>query len=307
MVEYSNWLKDIDDDTHISKLAIPGTHNSAACFNLAPPSVQCQGASVTDQLNNGVRFIDVRLSKDFYANNIVGTLLGSKDENDLVVVHGNFPVKLNGVEKFSSVLNEILKFVDEHKSETVILSLKQEGNGKWDNDNDEFPKVLEEKYFNNYKDKLYLDSGIPKLRDARGKIIIFRRFGVRDQNKNNQFGIPANVWSYNTTDDDRGSYRVQDFCEFKTGEDITKKCEYIKDMINKAKDYNSTQSDPKLFVNFCSGSNFYDTDCWPSHVSKTINESKINESYAKGCGIVVLDFAERENWKMSKELVDKNF
>ncbi|KGR14850.1 hypothetical protein MEM_01676, partial [Candida albicans L26] len=31
MVDYKTWLKDIDNNTRISKLSIPGTHNSAAC------------------------------------------------------------------------------------------------------------------------------------------------------------------------------------------------------------------------------------------------------------------------------------
>ena len=83
MVDYKTWLKDIDNNTRISKLSIPGTHNSAACHT-ALPSVQCQGASVTEQLEHGVRFLDIRVGKLFVGN----------DVKDLQVIHGKFPVKI---------------------------------------------------------------------------------------------------------------------------------------------------------------------------------------------------------------------
>lgn len=85
MVDYKRWMKELNDDTKISKLAIPGTHNSAACHT-ALPSVQCQGKSVTDQLNHGVRFLDIRVSKLFMKE--------GDEAKDLQVIHGKFPVKI---------------------------------------------------------------------------------------------------------------------------------------------------------------------------------------------------------------------
>ncbi|KAH3682946.1 hypothetical protein WICPIJ_006085, partial [Wickerhamomyces pijperi] len=118
------------------------------------------------------------------------------------------------------------------------------------------------------KDKWYLNTNLPNLRDVRGKVVLFRRFGVQNGDKQNSTGIPASSWSYNTTDDDRGLFRVQDFCEIKSEEDIPKKAEYVKNLINNAKSYNSTNNDPKLFVNFCSGANFFDHACWPEQVTE---------------------------------------
>lgn len=65
MVNYNSWMKGIGDDTYLSKLSIPGTHNSAAYHKLAPPSVQCQGENISEQLRHGVRFLDIRLSTNF--------------------------------------------------------------------------------------------------------------------------------------------------------------------------------------------------------------------------------------------------
>ena len=84
MVDYKTWLKDIDDNKKISQLSIPGTHNSAAC-HVALPSVQCQGATVTEQLEHGVRFLDVRVGKLFLGN----------DVKDLQVIHGKFLLKFH--------------------------------------------------------------------------------------------------------------------------------------------------------------------------------------------------------------------
>ncbi|KAG7698184.1 hypothetical protein KL915_001901 [Ogataea haglerorum] len=301
MVDYANWLKSVSDDTNIGRLSIPGTHNSAACHT-ALPSVQCQGASVTKQLENGVRFLDVRLSRNFITTHSDG-----KHRNDLIVIHGKFPVKLLGSVKFSKVLGEVYKFLDDHPSEFVILSLKQEGTGSWDNQNDEFANVINDRFISRNKDKWYLRTELPVLRDCRGKVVLFRRFGVQSREKQERLGIPAASWSYNTTDDDRGCIRVQDFCEIKSEQDIPKKAEYVKNMINTAKSYNSSNSDPKLFLNFCSGSNFFDHDCWPRKVTERLMVANIDECYGKGCGTVILDFSEKNDWKLVRKLVAQNF
>ncbi len=300
MVNYDSWMKGIGDDTYLSKLSIPGTHNSAAYHKLAPPSVQCQGENISEQLRHGVRFLDIRLSRNFLT-------LDRRKKNDLICCHGNFPVKLTGAVKFRDELENIYNFLKDHDSETVILSIKQEGNGNWDNQNNEFQKVFKEHYIEGHNNKWFLKDEIPKLCDCRGKIVLFRRFGVNSQDNQGKFGISASSWAYNTTCDDRGMFCVQDFCEFKERQDILKKASCVKSLLKKAVDYNNTDSDPKLFINFCSASNFFDVRCWPHSVAESLQKAKINDEYKKCCGIVVLDYVNKEDWKSAKELVDKNF
>lgn len=298
MVDYKHWLKDIDDNTKISTLAIPGTHNSAACHT-ALPSVQCQGASVTDQLEHGVRFLDIRVGKY--------PLKSGDEANELTVVHGKFPVRIPFPLKLTSALDEVYDFLDKNKSETVIVSIKQEGTGEWDNNNDEFGNLIWDRYVNPKKDKWFLGTDLPKLGDARGKAVLFRRFGVNNEDRRNQFGFDAHVWKYNTIEDDRGTFCVQDFCEIEKADDVNKKVDYVKKLAKKAADYNSSNNDNKLFVNFTSGSNFFDHDCWPQQVAKAMSDHKLQDSFAKGSGVIVLDYVESDNWKMAKELIDKNF
>ena len=174
MVNYKTWMKDIDDNVSLGKLAIPGTHNSAACHT-ALPSVQCQGESVTDQLEHGVRFLDIRVAKKFLSE--------GEAAKDLQVIHGKFPVKIPFPLMFLDVLDEVYDFLAKNKSETVFVSLKQEGQDTWDNDKDEFGNCIWDRYVNKNKDKWYLNNNIPRLGDARGKVILFRRFGVRNEDR----------------------------------------------------------------------------------------------------------------------------
>ncbi|ODQ82169.1 hypothetical protein BABINDRAFT_5174 [Babjeviella inositovora NRRL Y-12698] len=299
MVQYNEWMKDVNDDAKLSSLSVPGTHNSAAC-HVALPSVQCQGASVTDQLNHGVRFLDIRCAKLFLAS--------GDDANDLQVIHGKFPVKIPFPLKLAKVLDEVYAFLQSHGSETVIVSLKQEGQDTWDNDSDEFPKVIWENYVRPHQDQWYLGSGIPRLGDTRGKAVLFRRFGVKDEQLSQNLGIDAHWWTYNTTDDDRGEIRVQDFCELNDTNDVQKKSDYVKQLTSQAIQYNATNpADPKLFLNFCSGSNFFNPECWPEKIAQCMSDANIQDCFGKGCGIVVLDYSEKDDYKLVKELVDKNF
>ncbi|CAK7902438.1 hypothetical protein CAAN1_07S02762 [[Candida] anglica] len=298
MVQLSQWMKEVNDDTPISKLSIPGTHNAAACHT-ALPSVQCQGESVTDQLEHGVRFLDIRAAKQF--------LKEGDDALNLQVIHGKFPVRIPFPLMLSSVLDEVYDFLRNNRSETVIVSIKQEGPDNWNNDQDEFPNCIWDRYVNKNKDKWYLGDRTPNLGDARGKVILFRRFGVRNEDRAREFGFNASSWKYNCTEDDRGTFCVQDYCEMESADDVQKKVQYVKDLAKKANEYNSTNSDPKLFVNFCSGSNFFNHDCWPQQVATAVSKAEIDRSFAKGVGIIVLDYAEADDWKLVKTLVNKNF
>lgn len=296
MVNYSSWMKEVDDNTRISKLSIPGTHNSAACHT-ALPSVQCQGESISEQLEHGVRFLDIRAGRKIVK---VG------DQNELEIVHSKFPVRIPFPRMLKDGLEEVYDFLKSHPSETVIVSLKQEGSNDWNNDKDEFGNLVWDHYIDKNKDRWYLNTDLPRLGDARGKIVLFRRFGVRNDEKRSHYGFEASTWDYNTTEDDRGNFVVQDFCEIQNSGDISKKVKYVKDLALKAVDYNNGNDD-KLFVNFTSGANFFDHDCWPQQVSEAMAKGGIADTFKKGTGVIVLDYIDADNWKLSKALVDKNF
>lgn len=301
MVEYQKWMEEQDDNVEISKLSIPGTHNSSAC-HMALPSVRCQDRSVSTQLRNGVRFFDFRLGKLFFKDDEAGNYVGE----ELQVIHGKFPVRIPIPLKFSSVLDEIYTFLDQNPSETCIVSIKQEGEDF--NDKNVFPRFVWDHYIDQRREKWYLDGNIPRLGDVRGRIILFRRFGLTDEFRDRQYGIDAAWWPYNTIKDDRGIFQVQDFCEVKSKEDVQTKAGYVKEFLQTASQYNSTSdATPTLFVNFCSGANLFDTDCWPEKVADEMNRCDVGGQISKGCGIVILDYAGKDDWALVRRIVDSNF
>lgn len=302
----AEWMKNVSNDTKLGQLSIPGTHNSAAHYT-ALPSVQCQSANVSEQLNHGVRFLDFRVG-----GSVMESLANSRNGNNthnvpeaLRVVHGKFPLKLLGSVNLKDVLEDVYRFLDTHSSETVIVSLKPEG--MVDFPDNTFADVIWHSVISPAKDRWYLGNTNPKLGDCRGKAVLFRRFScdsTKDYNSDN-FGIHA-VWGYNVTSDDRGTMCVQDYCELKDTPDLDKKKQYIADQVSRASQFNQTTSSPdKMFVNFCTGSNFFNPECWPEPASKKLL-SGLESKIGRGCGLVIVDYADENDWAIVRKIVESN-
>ena len=58
--QLNKWMSKLPPHYPLSTLSIPGTHNSPTCHK-ALPSVRCQAVPVREQLDNGVRFLDIHL------------------------------------------------------------------------------------------------------------------------------------------------------------------------------------------------------------------------------------------------------
>src|SRR5437764_106993 len=113
------WMRELPDSTPLGALSIPGTHNSPACHR-APPSVRCQAVSPRQQLENGVRFFDIRVQVPVPYN---------ANSDKLFLVHSVFPISLSGPKYFRDLYQDIRAFLDANPSETLIVSLKREGAG----------------------------------------------------------------------------------------------------------------------------------------------------------------------------------
>ena len=57
----SNWMERIRDETKLSALSIPGTHDSATQYVSLSPIFQCQDTDLQTQLENVYRYLDIRL------------------------------------------------------------------------------------------------------------------------------------------------------------------------------------------------------------------------------------------------------
>ena len=161
-----DWMADIDGETMLSSISIPGTHDSATQYVGMRYIFQCQDTSIAQQLVDGYRYFDMRLVLD-----------GKEDEQTLILKHNFAKCKEGGglfakALKLSNVLSDVYAFLQEHPSETVILCMKAE-NSK--DDVAQVQKLLYEQIDQNPQ-MWYLANEIPTLEQVRGKIVLATRF-----------------------------------------------------------------------------------------------------------------------------------
>ncbi|KAF2862824.1 PLC-like phosphodiesterase [Piedraia hortae CBS 480.64] len=316
------WMKEFRDDTLVSTLSIPGTHNSPTCFK-ALPSVRCQAVSPRAQLDNGVRFFDIRVQPDKPQD---------PSNHDLLLVHGVFPISLTGPKKFRALVNDILEFLRANPSETLIMSLKREGTG--DATDEQLSAILKEHYANT--PEWWTQPRMPTLGEARGKIILLRRFVVAEPLKHEWdgqgWGLKAINWAYNTPNCVCDDVCVQDFCEVLETENIDKKIQFCCEQLERSgacfctAPVGSPDNPNKFYLNFLSASNFWKVGCWPEKIAEKLNPAVVAflcQKHALGddalnapgkpmpgdgsAGIVVTDWIGKNgDWDLAKCIITMN-
>ena len=273
--QLESWMGKLKDETPLSALSIPGTHNSPTCHT-ALPSVRCQAVGVREQLDNGVRFLDIRVQPEDAEDT-------SKD--GLILVHSAFPISLTGNKYFRDLQNIVYEFLDANPSETVIISLKREGVGKASDQH--FSKILHQ-FYTNDSNRWFTDNRIPSLGEVRRKVVLIRRFNQDESlngvNDGRGLGIDAASWPDNCADGlcSSGEIRVQDFYEVAETQNIDKKIQLSTDHLCRSaeaicpitSDIAVAAKQP-FYVNFLSGSNFWSPNCWPDRVAAKVNPSVI--------------------------------
>ena len=257
-VDVQAWMSEVNDDTALLNMSIPGTHDSGALYSIADVSGKCQDLSIKEQLKVGARFLDIRL----------------QSVNDkLKVVHSFVDQKLS----FKKVLDDVSAFIDKYPSEFVIISIKEDANSK--NSTKSFQDLVTNELAS--YNRVDYSTKLPQtLKDARGKIFIFSRF-------NAPYGIQAyNGWQDSTTFEIDGIH-VQDNYAI---DHIQTKKESILSAIEHC------QTNPELLhINFVS---CYLNDSFPptyaGTTAKELNEWIQDYLYSsqnkKTVGIVLFDF-----------------
>ncbi len=270
-----DWMSGISDSKYISEITIPGTHDTCALYEPVYGMIKCQKYTLKDQLEMGVRFLDIR-----------GALIGKK----MLMVHEIVPQSI-----FLDDILEICKdFLKENPSETIILSLKQEAG----ENREEFIEYVENVIADN-TEMWYIENRIPTLSQVRGKIILFNRY----EKETTDFGLSTHYWVSNetfTVNNETFNLHVQDYyCVESALEEKWSFVEkhYEQSFVNADKD--------NLYINFTSA---YIGDIPDIRaVSNFINPkfAEYMKNTPKGCyGISVMDFATQE---MCDLLIDKNF
>ena len=274
--DYSKWMGLLPDILPLSAISIPGTHNSHTYYK-ALPSVKCQSVDTKTQLDNGIRFLDIR-AQPAHASD-----LGSKH---MYLVHGAFPISLTGPKYLAPILETCYAFLAAHPSEIILISLKREGVGS--STDEHFGQLLQDHYIGPNASKWHTGPTIPYLGSVRGKCVLVRRYNKSSSDTSmysSGSGLDATAWPYNcslATFPSTSTFCLQDFCEVLTPETITKKVQYANEHLIRAAEavhhipgvttdaVNPVPPGP-LYLNFLSGSNFWKRTCWPEKIAKVVN------------------------------------
>ncbi len=203
----ADWMARLDDSLLLSEITLPGTHDSATKYVQLAWFSKCQSLDVGGQLEAGFRYLDVRLGAD-----------GDR----LMLMHGFTKCKtsaLGGALYLDEVLRQCCAFLDAHPAETVIFAVKQEHG---DESVAAFQLLLDS-YVQKNPDHWLLTDKVPTLGEARGKLVLMRRY-EDEAGLGRNAGIPL-LWpnqnghedtSLHTAMTDNGSYRlwVQDRYEY---------------------------------------------------------------------------------------------
>ncbi|KAM7200436.1 PLC-like phosphodiesterase, TIM beta/alpha-barrel-containing domain containing protein [Rhypophila sp. PSN 637] len=306
--QLNKWMSKLPCAYPLSSLSIPGTHNSPTCFK-ALPSVRCQAVPVRTQLENGVRFLDIRVSCSPPPSPASYNCTDCPDEEttNLPLVHSAFPISLSGTKYLHDLLDEVYSFLDTNPTETILISLKREGTGKG-TDHD-LSRYLATRYFgltgndetdDTARKRWYTHPGIPTLGTVRGKCVLIRRFNIdptasAEWHDGAGLGIDGSSWPDNVADGLCGSglIRIQDFYEVGKTNNIATKIVYVQEGLSRSAQQVFTAPDAPggtsaggylpLYINFLSASNFFNASLWPEKIAAKLNPA-ITEHLCIGHG-----------------------
>lgn len=161
----SSWMSKLNDNTPLTSLVIPGTHDTLAIYDyLIGGASAAQDIPLFEQLDNGVRFIDVRISK--------------QKDGALGIYHGIKYMYVN----FDDVVAMCRDFLKEHPSEFIIMMAKEEvfqSSGNGSSFTDDIYDIIENDptlWADPTKWQTSESAYWPEVGELRGKILLLRNY-----------------------------------------------------------------------------------------------------------------------------------
>ncbi|XZF14452.1 phosphatidylinositol-specific phospholipase C domain-containing protein [Chitinophagaceae bacterium MMS25-I14] len=149
-------------------LTVPGTHDTGTWNVPAGNASRCQTMTLQDQLEHGIRFIDIRLVPEL-----------NNGSNDLMIYHGDKPSSSTRCNVwFSDIVDTCSDFLRDNDTETIIMSIKNE----WNVADATFTAALDP-FLNNTMQQpnpaeplFYTGDTVPVLTASKGHIVLLRRY-----------------------------------------------------------------------------------------------------------------------------------
>lgn len=167
----AGWMGRIPAETKLSRITLPGTHNSAALHEPLAGTAKCQNLDLTEQLAAGVRYLDLRC----------------RHTGDSFALHHGM---VDQRQTFDSAIAGVAAFLKKNPSECVLVSVKEEHTptGNTRTFEDTFAATVAKT-----PGLWWPGTAIPTLGEVRGKLVLVRRFPAAKP-----LGIDASRWPDNT-------------------------------------------------------------------------------------------------------------
>ncbi len=290
-------MSSLSDTIKISEINIPGTHDSCTYRVQFPFLSKCQNSTITEQLNSGVRFLDIRVEKNGEKLKLVHDIADCKSPE-------------NKMEKLylDSVIDDCKSFLAENPSETILLSYKRDDGANQEETFDIF--------FENYLDKdtvWYKKNCVPSLKEVRGKIVLLNRDNIDKSNgkyTDLNTGINLSTWVYQK-DNIKRIYETAEILNRDEG--ITGKAFTVQDLYGltpqkkwKAAVFPFIKKPPEtndiLITFFSCSSLFYNPKRSAKYINKKLSDISLKKQ--KKYGWIIMDYPTE---KFIKEIINSNF
>jgi 1-phosphatidylinositol phosphodiesterase len=185
----NNWMSGVKDDAPISEMSIPGTHESSA--RVGGGLYQCQWRSITDLLNRGIRFLDIRCR-------ILQQTETGYDPVRFRIYHGN-TVGGDQYITFEEVQAQCIWFLEQNPSEFIMMNVQWEiidNASDGEKFRDTFWKLTEPYRQHHWYLRETGTPGhefVPRLSDVRGRIMLLRPYYEDGADTVGWPGFPANA------------------------------------------------------------------------------------------------------------------
>lgn len=156
--DLNSWMRLLPDDLPLYELCLCGTHDCVTKNIAFSHFLCCQSMSIASQLSLGVRALDIRVRP-----------VGSR----LLMVHGAVCARTDSGEKMdmADVLAQCYTFLRKNPGECIVFQFKDDAG----RDYEQAFANLYYTYISDHAEMWFLENRVPRLGEARGKIVLIRR------------------------------------------------------------------------------------------------------------------------------------
>lgn len=156
--DLNSWMRLLPDDLPLYELCLCGTHDCVTKNIAFSHFLCCQSMSIASQLSLGVRALDIRVRP-----------VGRR----LLMVHGAVCARTDSGEKMdmADVLAQCYAFLRKNPGECIVFQFKDDAG----RDYEQAFANLYYTYISDHAEMWFLENRVPRLGEARGKIVLIRR------------------------------------------------------------------------------------------------------------------------------------